>query len=85
MAGISDSAFHNAANNAAYQRIIKDNRKLVDQFAAAALQGMLAHSRNGHGYRPRNPDMHWHDAIAAEAYELAFAMMAARRDAIGED
>ena len=45
--------------------------------AAMALQGMLAHSRNGHGYQPRNPDQDWHQAIAEEAVELADCLMKA--------
>lgn len=47
-------------------------------YAGCALQGMLAHSRNDHGYRPRDHvpyDEHWHDAIAEESYEIADAMI----------
>ena len=51
---------------------------LRDYFAAKSLNGMLAHSRNGRGYRPTNPNQHWHEAIAQEAYALADAMMKAR-------
>lgn len=41
--------------------------------AAHALQGMLAHPRR---YKPRDVDahMHWHDAIATEAFDIADAM-----------
>jgi len=52
---------------------------LRDYFAAQALNGMLAHSTR---YRPRpgaNPV--WHRAIADEAYEIADAMIDARKDA----
>jgi hypothetical protein len=52
---------------------------LRDWFAGQALQGMLAHSRNGHGYRPRDPNEEWHRAIADEAYELANMMLRARQ------
>ena len=49
-----------------------------DLFALGALQGMLAHSTR---YKPRTgyPN-NWHTAIAMEAYELADAMLAARKD-----
>lgn len=46
------------------------------ELAKTALNGMLAHSRNGHGYHPRDPKMHWHDAIAEEAIEIADAVIA---------
>jgi hypothetical protein len=64
-------------------RIIKtiddfQEKTLRDYFATEALEGMLAHSRNGHGYRPRDPSQNWHDAISEEAYELADAMLRAR-------
>ena len=44
--------------------------------AAAAMNGMLAHSTR---YRPRDEDahLHWHDALAREAYDLADAMLRA--------
>lgn len=50
---------------------------LRDRIALEALGGMLAHSTR---YKPREIDraLHWHDAIAKEAYELADAMLAAR-------
>ena len=51
---------------------------LRDYFAVKALSGMLAHSRNGHGYRPTDQSKHWHDAISEEAYQLADAMLAER-------
>lgn len=51
---------------------------LREWYAGVALQGMLAHSRHGHGYHPRDESMHWHDAIAEEAYEIADAMLKER-------
>lgn len=45
------------------------------ELAKAALNGMLAHSRNGHGYHPRDPQMNWHDAIAEESIEIADAVI----------
>lgn len=50
---------------------------LRDHFAGQALNGMLAHATR---YRPYEKDrgLHWHEAIAIEAYELADAMLAAR-------
>lgn len=45
---------------------------LRDQFAIAALTGMLAHSTR---YKPREEGVDWHWSIAKEAYELADAMM----------
>lgn len=53
---------------------------LRDYFAGQALAGMLAHSRNGHGYLPRHPQQHWHDAISCEAYEIADAMLGRKTD-----
>lgn len=49
---------------------------LRQYYAAKALQGMLAHPTR---YRPRGCDkhLHWHDAIAKEAHELADAMLKA--------
>lgn len=54
----------------------KDDKRR-DMFAAFALAGMLAHSRGNppHGYRPRDEQDHWHNAIAEEAFEIAQAMM----------
>ena len=51
---------------------------LRDYFAAKAMQGLLAHDTR---YRPRARDshMHWHGAMAKEAYELADAMLEQRR------
>lgn len=49
---------------------------LRDQFAMAALAGMLAHSTR---YKPREEGADWHWSIAKEAYELADAMMERRR------
>lgn len=41
-------------------------------FAAAALQGMLAHPTR---YKPReDASDNWHEAIAQEAFEIAEAM-----------
>jgi hypothetical protein len=53
---------------------------LRDCLAGEALNGMLAHARHGHGYRPRPEDAHlgWHGAISKEAYEIADAMLKAR-------
>ena len=45
------------------------------ELAKEALNGMLSHSRNGHGYKPRDPNMNWHDAIAEEALEIADAVI----------
>lgn len=47
-----------------------------DEFARAALYGMLAHPTR---YKPRHIEcnLHWHDAIASEAYDIADAMLAA--------
>lgn len=54
----------------------KNNISLLDYFAGKALEGMLAHSRNGHGYQPREKEeIDWHVSIANEAYEIANAMM----------
>ena len=52
---------------------------LRDYFAAAALGGMLAHSRGNppHGYRVP-PGENWHTCIAGEAYTIAEAMLAQR-------
>ena len=58
-----------------------NKRKMFrDKVAIEALNGMLAHARHGHGYHPRLEDahLHWHDAIAKEAYEIADAMLSAR-------
>lgn len=54
-------------------------KTLRDEFAMAALNGMLAH---GTRYKPRQLHYEtWHAAIAEEAYELADAMLAARAEA----
>lgn len=47
---------------------------LLDAAAMAALTGMLAHPKR---YKPRVEDseLHWHRAIAIEAYEIAVAMV----------
>ncbi len=49
-----------------------------DEFARAALYGMLAHPTR---YKPRHSEthLHWHDAIASESYDIADAMVAASR------
>lgn len=51
------------------------------QIAVIMAQGMLAHSTR---YKPREEDahMHWHDALAAEAFDIADALAraAAARD-----
>lgn len=48
-----------------------------DGFAKSALNGMLSHPTR---YKPRpGAPADWHAAIAEEAYEIADAMLAARR------
>lgn len=42
------------------------------EIAKSAMQGMLAHSTR---YKPRNPNMNWHNAIAEEAKELSDALI----------
>lgn len=37
------------------------------------MQGMLAHSRR-YGPRAEDKDLHWHDAMAREAFDLAEAV-----------
>lgn len=50
---------------------------LRDHFTMAALTGMLAHSTR---YKPREGEgVNWHWSISKEAYELADAMMEARK------
>lgn len=45
----------------------------TDAMAIAAMEGMLAHPRR---YKPReqDKDLHWHDALATEAYDIAEAL-----------
>ena len=54
--------------------------------ATLAMQGMLAHPTR---YKPREQDahMHWHDALATEAFEIADAMARVEiaREAQGHD
>lgn len=50
---------------------------LRDQFAMAALTGMLAHSTR---YKPREEGVDWHWSIAKEAYEIADHMMLRREE-----
>lgn len=57
----------------------EDRTALRDLFAINALNGMLAHSRGGHGYIPRDGRQDWHSAIVEEAYELADAMLERRK------
>lgn len=74
-----------AEANSLYLAFIRDcvkpvrgtfEKELRDEFAAAALQGMLAHATR---YRPRpNAPANWHLAISQEAYEIANAMLEAR-------
>lgn len=53
-----------------------------DFFATDALTGMLAHAKR---YKPRaEASSNWHEAIAEEAYQIADAMMVARRSPSGE-
>lgn len=48
------------------------------EYAARAMQGMLAHQKR---YEPRPNDPHdWHQALAKEAFEIADAMLAASRN-----
>lgn len=54
----------------------KEEVSVRDRFAMAALSGMLAHSTR---YKPREEGADWHWSIAKEAYELADAMMEARK------
>lgn len=57
--------------------IVPSNGMTLRQYyAAKALHGMLAHPTR---YQPRDCDkhLHWHDAIAKEAHELADAMIRA--------
>ena len=42
-----------------------------NEIALNILSGMIAHSRNGHGYVPRHPGQHWHISIVEEAFEIA--------------
>lgn len=53
-----------------------DEARILDIMAAEALNGMLSHSLR---YQPRDPNQHWHKAIAEEAYEIAEAMVEVRR------
>jgi hypothetical protein len=54
-----------------------------DEFARAALYGMLAHPVR---YKPRHSEsaLHWHDAIASEAYDIADAMVSASQEQVLE-
>ena len=54
----------------------EDEKHMRDLIAMLALNGMLAHSTR---YQPRDKQQHWHDAIAAEAYQLADAMLRRRK------
>lgn len=56
----------------------------LEEFAAAALQGMLAHPKR---YNPRYEDreLSWHEAIAKEAFEIAAAMQKEQLKAILEE
>jgi hypothetical protein len=69
---------HNAGRIA--DAVSETSDTLRDEFAKAALVGMLAHSRGNppHGYKPVPNELYWHNAIAIEAYELADAMLKAR-------
>lgn len=84
MATIDDggAAFPFAATDPSNVGLQTGGMSLRDRIALEALGGMLAHSTR---YKPREIDraLHWHDAIAKEAYELADAMLAARK-ATGE-
>lgn len=54
-----------------------------DEFARAALYGMLAHPVR---YKPRHSEchLHWHDAIASESYDIADAMVSASQEQVLE-
>jgi hypothetical protein len=54
-----------------------DGMTLRDYFAAKAMQGMLAHPTR-YKPRPHEANLHWHTAMASEAYEIADAMLAVR-------
>ena len=78
--GLSDfrpTAKQNADSTAA---ALAERRR---EFAKAALEGMLAHSRGDppHGYRVpislARQGLTWHQAIAQEAFQIADAMMRA--------
>lgn len=57
-----------------------ERRQLRDEFAMAALGGLLANHEviTSIGKNPRNAKINWGDAVAYEAYILADAMLAAR-------
>lgn len=59
--------------------IQEDCTALRDLFAINALNCMLAHSMDEHGYIPRDGRQDWHSTIAEEAYELADAMLERRK------
>lgn len=42
-----------------------------NEVALHILSGMLAHSRNGHGYIPRHTGQNWHEGIVEESFEIA--------------
>lgn len=55
----------------------RSDMTLRDCIAAQALLGMLAHQKR---YKPRQgTSYNWHDAISEEAYEIADAMLEARK------
>jgi hypothetical protein len=60
------------------ENVYNQGMTLRDYFAGQALTGMLAHSRNEHGYQSRDIAQHWHQAITQEAYQLADAMLEQR-------
>jgi hypothetical protein len=72
-------AFPTEYADSEYGLIQDAGMSLRDYFAAKALEGMLAHSRNNRGYIPRDgEERDWHRAIAEESYEIAHAMMEVR-------
>lgn len=58
----------------------KQLARLRDEFAMAALGGLLANHEviTSIGKNPRNAKINWGDAVAYEDYILADAMLAAR-------
>jgi len=74
MANTGGSAF---PSHGSMGEVVQEGMTLRDYFAAKAMEGMLAHNTR---YRPREQDkhMHWHEALANEAHEIADAMLAER-------
>lgn len=62
-----------------YQHGPTDGITLRQYYAGMAMQGMLAHPTR---YTPRDQDshLHWHDALAKEASEIADAMILVHKE-----